>query len=84
MKLHYFLEYFLDNKGYRSDLGYSIFNIRAAALAKLQAGAQNVVILPVLEESNIMSDEDNINIIDVDCEVRLDDVPKYTEPKKPN
>ena len=65
-------------------MGYSIFNVRAAALAKLQAGAQNVVILPVLEESNIVSDEDNISIIDVNCEVRLDDIPEYAEPKKPN
>ena len=85
MKLHYYLEYLSveKNKGVRADLGYNICQARAAAFVHLKAGDQNVVIVPVLEDCD-KKDEDNIDILDVDVEVRLDEVPEQTEPAKPN
>ena len=73
MRVHYFLEYLLAEKqrGVRSDLGYNAQQAIAAAFVHLKAGDQNVVIVPVLEDKNIL-EEENIEITDVDCEVRPD------------
>jgi len=85
MKVHYFLEYFskATSKGVRADLGYNANTATSAAYVHLKQGDTNVVIVPVLEDTDIMEDED-INIIDVDVEVKLDEVPVEKEPLKPN
>lgn len=74
MKVHYFLEYLSveKQKGVRSDLGYSAQHAIVAAFIHLKAGDQNVVIIPVLEDKDIL-EEENIEIIDVEMEAKQDE-----------
>ena len=85
MKVRYYLEYISKetNKAARADLGYNAAVATSTAYIHLKKGDLNVVIVPVLEDTDIM-EEDDISIIDVDVEVRLDEIPEQKEPARPN
>ena len=75
MKINYILEYVSKeaNKPYRSNLGYNINFVKAAVFEHLQRGDYNITILPILEDCD-KDDPDNIEIIDINTEVKLDEV----------
>jgi len=75
MKINYILEYINKetNKPYRANLGYNINFIKAAIFEHLKRGDFNITILPVLEDCQA-DDPDNIEVLDIDCEFKPDEV----------
>lgn len=74
MKINYILEYVNKetNKPCRANIGYNISFARAAVFAHLKKGNFNIAILPILEDC-APDDPDNIEIIEVDCELKAEE-----------
>ena len=75
MKINYILDYTSKetNKACRANLGYNINYVKAAVYEHLKKGDFNVIVMPILEDCS-KDDPDNIEIIDIKCEFKPDEV----------